>query len=161
MSLFPLLRLCSSEALCNTSNVLAFDGEKLLATIPQHSGRPPHFGCPQLFRLFSILLSSRLKSRGWTVRLQSVDTPCRSDRELSFFADMVRLSPNCGCQRTCCSSPRCWYIRTERWWNDDTDVGRPKNSLKNLSQCHFVHHKNPTRTDPGANPGLRGGRPGD
>jgi hypothetical protein len=25
-------------------------------------------------------------------------------------------------------------------WNE-TDRGKPKNSGKNLSQCHFVHHK--------------------
>jgi hypothetical protein len=25
-------------------------------------------------------------------------------------------------------------------WND-IDRGKPKNSEKNLSQCHFVHHK--------------------
>jgi hypothetical protein len=24
---------------------------------------------------------------------------------------------------------------------DDTDRGKPKNLVKNLSQCHFVHHK--------------------
>jgi hypothetical protein len=28
----------------------------------------------------------------------------------------------------------------ERWW-DDIDREKPKNSEKNLSQCHFVHHK--------------------
>jgi hypothetical protein len=26
------------------------------------------------------------------------------------------------------------------WWND-TDMGKPKNSEKNLSQCHFFHHE--------------------
>jgi hypothetical protein len=28
----------------------------------------------------------------------------------------------------------------EPWWND-IDTGKPKNLEKNLSQCHFVHHK--------------------
>jgi hypothetical protein len=28
----------------------------------------------------------------------------------------------------------------ERRWND-IDRGKPKNSKKSLSQCHFVHHK--------------------
>jgi hypothetical protein len=37
-------------------------------------------------------------------------------------------------------------------------TGKPKNSEKNLSQCHFVHHKY-HRTDSGANPGYRGERP--
>jgi len=27
----------------------------------------------------------------------------------------------------------------EHWWND-TDTGRPKDSKKNLFQCHIVHH---------------------
>jgi hypothetical protein len=31
---------------------------------------------------------------------------------------------------------------------------KPKNSERNLSQCHFVLHKS-TWIDPGANPGLR------
>jgi hypothetical protein len=26
------------------------------------------------------------------------------------------------------------------WWND-INMGKPKDSEKNLSQCHFVHHK--------------------
>jgi hypothetical protein len=30
------------------------------------------------------------------------------------------------------------YIK-QRW--DDIDWGKPKDSEKNLSQCHFVHHK--------------------
>jgi hypothetical protein len=32
------------------------------------------------------------------------------------------------------------YEFGERWWND-IGRGKPKNSEKNLSQCHFVHHK--------------------
>jgi hypothetical protein len=32
------------------------------------------------------------------------------------------------------------YEYEKRWWND-IDRGKPKNSEKNLSQCHFVHHK--------------------
>jgi hypothetical protein len=27
----------------------------------------------------------------------------------------------------------------QKWWND-TDRVKPKNSEKNLYQCHFVHH---------------------
>jgi hypothetical protein len=42
-------------------------------------------------------------------------------------------------------------------WND-TDRGKPKDSEKNLSQCHFVHHIFHW-IDPGANPGRRGERP--
>jgi hypothetical protein len=33
-----------------------------------------------------------------------------------------------------------WYEFGERRWND-IDRKKPKNSEKNLSQCHFVHHK--------------------
>jgi hypothetical protein len=39
------------------------------------------------------------------------------------------------------------YEYGEPWWNN-IDRGRPKNSEKNLSECHFVHH-NPTWTDLG------------
>jgi hypothetical protein len=40
-----------------------------------------------------------------------------------------------------------WYEFGERRWNDtDIDKGKPKNSEKNLSQCHFFHHKFPTLT---------------
>jgi hypothetical protein len=28
----------------------------------------------------------------------------------------------------------------ELWWND-IDRGKPKSSEKNLSKCHFAHHK--------------------
>jgi hypothetical protein len=45
----------------------------------------------------------------------------------------------------------------KHWWNE-IDRGKSKYSGKNLSQCHFVHHKS-TWTDPGSNTGLRGGRP--
>jgi hypothetical protein len=45
----------------------------------------------------------------------------------------------------------------EHRWNE-IDRGKPKCSGKNLSQCQFVHHKSHW-TDPGSNPGLRGGRP--
>jgi hypothetical protein len=32
------------------------------------------------------------------------------------------------------------YEHGEQRW-DDIDRAKPKNSEKNLSQCHFVHHK--------------------
>jgi hypothetical protein len=39
------------------------------------------------------------------------------------------------------------------WWND-IDRGKPKNSEKNLYQCHFVYHKSHW-----IDPGRRGERP--
>jgi hypothetical protein len=32
------------------------------------------------------------------------------------------------------------YLVMKHRWNE-IDRGKPKNSGKNLSQCHFVHHK--------------------
>jgi hypothetical protein len=60
-------------------------------------------------------------------------------------------SLNCGHQLAFCSSPR-WYEYGEPRWKD-IDTGKPKNSEKPLSQCHFCT-TNPTWTDPDANTGL-------
>jgi hypothetical protein len=35
--------------------------------------------------------------------------------------------------------PQMIWIGARRW--NDTDRGKPKNSEKSLSQCHFIHHK--------------------
>jgi hypothetical protein len=53
----------------------------------------------------------------------------------------VGLVPKRGCLLTIAyyAFPR-WYEFGERRWND-IDRGKPKNSEKNLSLCHFVHHK--------------------
>jgi hypothetical protein len=50
------------------------------------------------------------------------------------------MFPNCGHQRTCCSSPDdIWVWRATVEWC--IDRGKAKNSDRNVSQCHFVHHK--------------------
>jgi hypothetical protein len=58
-----------------------------------------------------------------------------------FLESGVGLVPKRGCLLTLAyyAFPR-WYEFGERRW-DDIDRGKLKNSEKNLSQCHFVHHK--------------------
>jgi hypothetical protein len=45
------------------------------------------------------------------------------------------------------------FLVLEHRWNE-TDTGKTKNSGKNLSQCHFAHHKSHTDW-----PGIEPGRP--
>jgi hypothetical protein len=67
---------------------------------------------------------------------------------------MVWFRPKRGCLVTLAYYTFPTYEFGDRRWND-IDRGKPKNSEKNLSQCHFVHHK----SNMGTNPGLRGERP--
>jgi hypothetical protein len=53
--------------------------------------------------------------------------------------------------------PQMIYEYGQRWWND-TDRGKPKNSEKTCPSA-TLSTTNVTRTDPGANPGLRGEKP--
>jgi hypothetical protein len=46
----------------------------------------------------------------------------------------------------------------EHRWNE-IDRGKPKNSGEKTCPSATLSTKNPTGTDPGSNPGLRGGRP--
>jgi hypothetical protein len=74
-------------------------------------------------------------------------------RHYFFPEGRVGLVPKRGCllfTLAYYAFPR-WYEFGERRWND-IDRGKPKNSEKNLSQCHFVNHK--SHTDwPGREPG--------
>jgi hypothetical protein len=45
----------------------------------------------------------------------------------------------------------CFSILMEHRWNE-IDRGKPKYSEKNLSQCHYVHHKS-HMDRPGVEPG--------
>jgi hypothetical protein len=64
--------------------------------------------------------------------------------------DVSELRPSTGLLSVICE---CGEPR----WNG-TDREKPNNSEKNVSQCHFVHHK--SQNDwPGREPGLRGERP--
>jgi hypothetical protein len=62
---------------------------------------------------------------------------------VNFFPeDGVGLVPKLGCllfTLAYYAFPRRYEFGERRW--NDIDRGKPKNSEKNLSQCHFVHHK--------------------
>jgi hypothetical protein len=79
----------------------------------------------------------------------------------AFFLKVgVGLVPKRGCLLTLAYYvfPR-WYEFGERRWND-IDRGKPKNSEKNLSQYHCVHHK--SHIDwPGREPGPPRWKAGD
>jgi hypothetical protein len=52
------------------------------------------------------------------------------------------MSLNCGHGWAYCSFPRC-YMSVERHGGMILTGGKPRNSERNLSQCHFVHKKIP------------------
>jgi hypothetical protein len=72
---------------------------------------------------------------------------------LEFFS--WRWCGSSGCLLTLAyyAFPRLYEFRERRW--NDIDRENPKNSEKNLSQCHLVHHK--SHMDwPGREPGMFG-----
>jgi hypothetical protein len=73
------------------------------------------------------------------------------------YVDAVRqcLWTAAYCRGYCLSSDDVWIWRATAEWHLQ---GNWKSSEKNMSQCHFVHHKS-QRTDQGAKAGLRGERP--
>jgi hypothetical protein len=55
------------------------------------------------------------------------------------------------------SNPPIIWVNMKQRWND-MDRGKPKNSEKNLSECHFVHYKS-NMVCPEREPGPRGENP--
>jgi hypothetical protein len=47
---------------------------------------------------------------------------------------------NWACNRPLIHPPNDIWVNMEQWWND-IDMEKPKDSEKDLFQCHFIHHK--------------------
>jgi hypothetical protein len=63
------------------------------------------------------------------------------------------MCPNCGHQRAYCSSPR-WYMRVEGH-GGIMFTGENRRTRRKACPSATLSTTNPTRTDPGADPGVR------
>jgi hypothetical protein len=110
------------------------------------TGYPDYVWCgfPQSFQANAGILAQirprRLPSTSFTIHHSRIILPF--DSSPSFHPEGgVGLVPKRGCLLTLAyyAFPRRYEFGEPRW--NYIDRGKPKNSEKNLSQCHFVHHK--------------------
>jgi len=111
----------------------------------------PHPFCPLCFRLAFLFPHAFWHGLPWTTRFSCRGprfAPCSSPLHVSatVSASYVRYA---FVFRVCyltthivakiiCVSDTCTSM--EHWWND-TEMGEPRYSRENVSECHFVHHK--------------------
>jgi hypothetical protein len=66
----------------------------------------------------------------------------KKDSHMSFYCFDVVRHHHCATEADngSIAHPCLWYMSVKQRWND-TDKRKSKDSEKNLSQFHFVHHK--------------------
>jgi hypothetical protein len=86
--------------------------------------------------------------RGWKQTVHRSGDSLSWNAESRLYWDVVvhvdggeTMSFNCGHQRAYCLSARWYYIWVRRTTVEWHWQGKPRKSEKNLSRCHFAHHK--------------------
>jgi hypothetical protein len=98
----------------------------------------------KLNKLQSNAISNSPNTRACPTSKDLRPSPCLTPDSLFFPLKMAWVRTKRGCLLTLAyyAFPRLYEFRKRRW--NDIDRRKPKNSEKNLSQCHFVHHKSHT-----------------